>query len=107
MYVYKIQGLPQTGTATNGHPTMPDLSYAVQTGNALASKRSLLQIKLLDIFEPSSAAEVSIVCGTNKHVKNEMLRNTHRPSTVTLAAHARRGLIIYHACQEATELSCN
>ena len=31
----------------------------------------------------------------NNHVKSEMLsnRHTHRPSTVTLAAHARRGLI--------------
>ena len=36
-------------------------------------------------FRPSSAAEkVSIVCGTNNHVKSEMLsnRHTHRPSTV-------------------------
>ena len=47
--------------------------------------------------------KVSIVCGTNNHVKSEMLSNRgwrarlrqtpHRPSTVTLAAHARRGLI--------------
>ena len=46
-------------------------------------------------LRPSSAAEkVSIVCGTNNHMKSEMLsnRHTHRPSTVTLTAHARRGL---------------
>ena len=59
------------------------------------------QRKSLKNFRPSSATEkVSIVCGTNKHV---MLSNrhthrhtrtqTHRPSTVTLTAHARRGLI--------------
>ena len=47
-------------------------------------------------FRPSSAAEkVSIICGTDNPVKSETLgdRHTHRPSTVTLAAHARRGLI--------------
>ena len=56
-------------------------------------------------FRPSSVAEkVSIVCGTNNHMKSEMLSNrhthrdrqTHRPSIVTLAAHARRGLIRFH-----------
>ena len=40
----------------------------------------------------------SIVCGTNNHVKSEMLSNrhrqTHRPSIVTLAVHARWGLNI-------------
>ena len=47
------------------------------------------------IFRPSSVTEkVSIGCGTNKHMKSEMLSSrhthtqTHRPSTVTLAAHA-------------------
>ena len=71
----------------NGRPIVP-------TGNALASQRSIFRESRLK-FRPSSAAEkVSIVC-TNNHVKSEMLsnRHTHRPSTVTLAAHARRGLI--------------
>ena len=46
---------------------------------------------------------MAYVCGTNNHVKSELLSNTqtdrqtdtqtHRPSTVILAAHARRGLI--------------
>ena len=36
------------------------------------------QRKSLINFRPSSAAEkVSIVCGTNKHVKSEMLSNRH------------------------------
>ena len=82
---------------------MADLScIAVPTGNALASQRPIFRENCLN-FRPSSAAEkVSIVCGTNNHVKSEMLSNrhthshtqTHRPSTVTLAAHARRGLIM-------------
>ena len=81
----------------------PTYHVAVPTGNALASQRSIFRENHLN-FRPSSAAEkVSIVCGTNNHVKSEMLSNrhtdtqtdtqTHRPSTVTLAAHARRGLI--------------
>ena len=73
----------------------PTYHVAVPTGNALASQRSIFRENRLK-FRPSSAAEkVSIVCGTNNHVKSEMLsnRHTHRPSTVTLAAHARRGLI--------------
>ena len=44
----------------------------VQTGNALASQQSIFR----ENFRPSSAAEeVSIVCGTNKHMKSEMLSN--------------------------------
>ena len=39
-----------------------------------------------------------MICGLYSYAKSEMLSNTHthhthRPSTVTLAAHARRGLI--------------
>ena len=59
------------------------------------------QRKLLN-FRPSSGAEkVSIVCGMNNHVKVrcwvrhiDTHTHTHRPSTVTLSAHARQGLII-------------
>ena len=68
------------------------------------------QRKFFKIRSSSAAKKVtSIICGTNKHVKNEMLSNkhththrhthtdthtqTHRPSTVTLAAHAHRGLM--------------
>ena len=75
----------------------PTCHVAVPTGSALASQRSIFRENRLK-FRPQSAAEkVSIVYCTNNHVKSEMLsnRHTHRPSTVTLAAHARRGLITY------------
>ena len=38
---------------------------------------------------------VSMICGGYSYAKSEMLSNTHtnRASTVTLAAHARRGLM--------------
>ena len=50
---------------------------AVPTGNALASQRSIFRENRLN-FRPSSAAvKVSIVCGTNNHVKSEMLSNAH------------------------------
>ena len=41
-------------------------------------KRSSCETKYFQrkYFQPSSAAEVSIVCGTNNHVKSEMLSNT-------------------------------
>ena len=54
---------------------MADLSCSVPTGNTLASQRSIFRENRLN-FRPSSAAEkVSIVCGTNNHVKSEMLSN--------------------------------
>ena len=53
----------------------------------------------------------SIVCGTYKHIKSEVLSNrhthtdtqTHRPSTVTLAAHASRGLTRHYTLLTATD----
>jgi len=81
----------------------PTYHIAVPTGNALALQRSIFRENRLKF----AAEKVSIVCGTNNHVKSEMLSNrytdtqththTHRPSTVTLAAHARRGLITTNA----------
>ena len=50
--------------------------------------------------------KVSIIFGTNKHMKNEMLsnRHTHRPSTVTLGVHACQGLtincLLHSACSQ-------
>ena len=71
---------------------------AVPTENALALQRSIFRENHIK-FRPSSATEkVSIICGTNNHVKSEILsnrqidRHMHRPSTVTLAAHTRWGL---------------
>ena len=50
---------------------------AVPTGNTLALHRSIFRENRLK-FRPSSATEkVSIVCGTNKHMKSEMLSNRH------------------------------
>ena len=65
----------------------PTYRVAVPTGNALASQRSIFRVNRLK-FRPSSAAEeVSTVCGTNNHVKSEMLSNrhtqTHRPGLIT------------------------
>ena len=55
----------------------PTYHVAVPTGNALALQRSIFRENRLK-FRPSSAAEkVSIVCGTNNHVKSEMLSNRH------------------------------
>ena len=73
---------------------------AVPTGNALALQRSIFRVNRLKSRPSSDAEKVSILCGTNNHVKSELLSNrhthtdiqTHRPSTVTLAAYARRGL---------------
>ena len=74
---------------------MADLSCSRTNKKRSSFTTKHFQRKSLN-FRPSSAAEkVSIVCGTNNHVKSEMLsnRHTHRPSTVTFAAHARRGLM--------------
>ena len=50
---------------------------AVPTENGLDSQRSIFRKNRLN-FRPSSVAEkVSIICGTNKHVKSEMLSNRH------------------------------
>ena len=77
----------------------PTYHVAVPTGNALASQQSIFRENRLK-FRPSSTAEkVSIVFGTNNHVKScwvtdtQTDRQTNRPSTATLAAHARRGVI--------------
>ena len=75
----------------------PTNRVAVPTGNALAPQRSVSRENRLN-FRPSSATEkVIIILDTNNHVKSEMLSNrhthTHRPSTVTVAVHARRGLL--------------
>ena len=70
----------------------PTYHVAVPTGNALVSQRFIFRENLRS---SSAAKKVSIVCGTNNHVKSEMLSNrhthtqTHRSSTITLAAHAR------------------
>ena len=76
---------------------MADLSCSCTNRKSSSFATKHFQRKSLKSFQPSSAAEkVSIVCGTNNHVKSEMLSNrhtdtqTHRPSTVTLAAHACR-----------------
>ena len=55
----------------------PTYHVAIPTGNALALQRSIFKENHLN-FRPSFAAEkVSIVCGTNNHVKSEMLSNRH------------------------------
>ena len=79
---------------------MADLSCNCTNRKHSCFATKLFQRKSLKIFDPSSAAEkVSIVCGTNNHVKSEMLskrhtdRQTNKPST--LAVHVRRGLIIF------------
>ena len=86
---------------------MADLSCSRTNRKRSSFATKNFQRKSLKIFNPHPAAEVSIVCGTNNHVKSEMLSNrhththththTHRPSAVTLAAHARRGLITFRA----------
>ena len=64
----------------------PTYHVAVPTGNALASQRSIFRENRLK-FRPSSTAEkVSIVCGTNNHVRSEMSRASKPP---TLAYTAR------------------
>ena len=55
----------------------PPYHVAVPTGNALVLHQSVFTENRLK-FRPPSAAEVSIVCGTNNHVKSEMLSNRHR-----------------------------
>ena len=53
----------------------PTYHVAVPTGNALALQQSIFRNDCLN-FQPSSAAEkVSIICGTNKHVKSAKYRN--------------------------------
>ena len=47
------------------------------TGNTLVLQQSIFRENRLK-FRPSSADEIaSIVCGTNNHVKSEMLSNRH------------------------------
>ena len=68
-------------------------SRASRKCSSFATKH--FQRKLLKIFD----LHPPLICGANKHVKSEMLSNrhtdthTHRPSTVTLTVHVRRGLI--------------
>ena len=78
----------------------PTYHVAIPTGNALALQRSIFRESVIHLKFSTFIRyqKVSIICGTNNHMKSEMLSNrhrqTHRPSTVTLAVHARWGLIM-------------
>ena len=57
---------------------MADLSCSCTNRKSSSFATKHFQRKSLKSFRPSSAAEkVSIVCGTNNHVKSEMLSNRH------------------------------
>ena len=70
----------------HGVKKWPTYHPAVPTGSALGSQQSIFRENRLK-FRPSSAAEkVSIVCGTNNHVKNEMLSNRHTDQVLRMRA---------------------
>ena len=68
--------------ATNG------VSRTMHAGSTLALQRSIFRENCTNILTFIARKVGSIVCETKKNWRSEMLTD---PTTVTLAAHARRG----------------